>query len=159
MVGTESHIAVQVNSGKAVEGNLQGNPNQSQRREQEQQAGSSVEAPGRLYQTKLECARVPDLDEGIGEYARNGFSDEYLHKVVRSPVQRAGSWIIHVLEDLQLLGHGLEARAIAKRVHEFDPDLPDALIKQSIGGLLAEGSLVQEGRRLRLAADWRYHRR
>ena len=91
VVGTEPHIAVQVNSGKAVEGNLQGNPNQSQRREEEPQAGSSVEAPGRLYQTKLECARVPDLDEGIGEYARNGFSDEYLHKVVRTPVQRAGS--------------------------------------------------------------------
>ncbi len=64
-----------------------------------------------------------------------------------------------MLDDPQFLGHGLEARAIAKRVHEFDPDLPDALIKQSIDGLLAEGSLVQEGRRLRMAADWRYHRR
>ena len=64
-----------------------------------------------------------------------------------------------MLDDPQLLGRGREARTIATRVHEFDPDLPDALMKQSIGGLLAEGLLVQEGTRLGLAADWRYHRR
>ena len=64
---------------------------------------------------------------------------------------------MHVLDDPKLAGRGLEAKAIASRVHAFDSDLPDATIKHSIGALLAKGSIKQDGRRLCLSADWRYH--
>ena len=78
-------------------------------------------------------------------------SSEDLGCVVRTPGQWAETWIVHVLEDPKLSGRGLEAKLLAKRVHDFDVDLPEATIWHSIEALLAQGSLMQYGKRICLS--------